>query len=199
MEALQKRLDVLVVIWEARHKDRLAKHLGCYRDLGSFEEAIIYASDARESGESEKRNSHQRRLPRGAPKEIRERLSRIAASLAHAPDFESLYQQIKGAIKGVKGVKGVGDLMVYDTSLRLGANLGLAPQKVFLQRGALWGAEILFRLAGTKQKLRSGTSIGREELPADLDALSEDEIENFLCTMRSSFDPTLPLAEPATC
>jgi hypothetical protein len=65
-------------------------------------------------------------------------------------------------------------LSVYDTAQRIGTNLGLTPDRVYLHAGAKDGAQNL------------GLDVSRgylmpEELPLPLQELDPDEIETFLC------------------
>jgi len=68
----------------------------------------------------------------------------------------------------------IGPLTVYDTALRIGARLGLSPQKVYLHAGTRHGAAVLG--FGPDRP-----SISLSELPKPLDELNAEEAEDVLC------------------
>jgi hypothetical protein len=74
----------------------------------------------------------------------------------------------------------VGDLAAYDTALRIGWRLGLKPDYVYLQAGALDGAKEL----QTKRYLfipLGSRFISHSSFPVELLVLLPYQIENFLC------------------
>src|SRR5205085_1093059 len=87
--------------------------------------------------------------------------------------FGDLHDLIAGA-----RTPGVGRLTVYDTSLRIGAHLGLGPQEVYLHAGAAAGATAL-GLRGKRGRL------AMEQLPFPLRRLSADEVEDCLCIYKA--------------
>jgi hypothetical protein len=88
-----------------------------------------------------------------------------------ASSFEQLHQIIGELIQGIRGV---GPLLIYDTALRLGANLRLEPSVVFLHAGTREGAR------------RLGLNVARSfipssEFPPVLRELPARQIEDILC------------------
>ena len=69
--------------------------------------------------------------------------------------------------------------MVYDTSLRVGAYLGLTPRFVYLHAGARAGAKALGLNAGTKK-------LAMSDLPHELQVLAPEEVEDFLCIYKKT-------------
>jgi len=80
--------------------------------------------------------------------------------------------------RAIRGIDGIGALMVYDTALRLGAFLQLEPDLVYLHAGTRDGAAAL----GVD---RSRETVRAEELPAALQALHPHEIEDCLCIFKA--------------
>ncbi|MGH9198266.1 MAG: hypothetical protein ACRD1T_21350 [Acidimicrobiia bacterium] len=95
----------------------------------------------------------------------------VCRSLKHADLFEALYAVVKHAIAGLNGV---GELMVYDTALRIGARLSLKTARVFLHAGPRVGARNL----GLNARVES---LAVDDLPVELRALQPQQIEDVLC------------------
>jgi hypothetical protein len=60
-------------------------------------------------------------------------------------DFFTLLEQLLAPIKGL------GELYVYDTALRIGAKIGLLPRRVYLHAGTRVGARHLALMAKRRQ------------------------------------------------
>jgi hypothetical protein len=96
-----------------------------------------------------------------------EQLEDIQAS----KDFEDLrcvVQQVRS------GVKGIGRLTVYDTALRIGANLNLRPAHIYLHAGTTEGAKALGLYHGQEW-------LEPNEIQVEFRSLAPREIENCLC------------------
>jgi hypothetical protein len=139
----------------------------------SLEEAISLAALAR--GPGGKRLSHQRRIPGSVLADCRRQLLSAIPRLRRASTFEKLHQVV---LETVGVIRGAGELYVYDTTVRIGANLGLEPQLVFLHRGTREGARSLGFEPSRK-------TISPEEFPAVLRKLKPLEIEDALCIYKS--------------
>jgi len=94
----------------------------------------------------------------------------------HCSTFEDLHDAIRGAIGSIRGI---GDLTVYDTAVRIGAHLGLEPQMVYLHAGTKAGARAM-GLAGQGGRLAMST------LPAAFRQLSAREVEDCLCIYKDA-------------
>jgi hypothetical protein len=109
------------------------------------------------------------------PREVLERaaldLSLMERAMRSAPTFDRLFQIVDETLSPIRGV---GELMIYDTALRLGANRGLQPRRVYLHAGTRIGARALGFPRGRK-------SLEPTELPRALQALRPDQIEDVLC------------------
>lgn len=118
---------------------------------------------------SGKRQPHQRRLSQATLRKMYAALKRT--DLESAESFKELFKRVEGAIGGVSGV---GELTVYDTSVRIGAYLRLEPERVYLHRGTRVGAEAL-GLGRGKRVLELN------ELPKAFHRLRPHEVEDCLC------------------
>ncbi len=126
---------------------------------------------------SGKRLSHQCRIPARVLEESRARLLRRLRELNRATSFEELHELVSAAIRPIRGI---GELAVYDTALRIGAYLRLEPSKIFLHAGARAGARSL-GLDVSKGVLEVS------QLPAELRVLSPRELEDVLCIYKHRF------------
>jgi len=94
--------------------------------------------------------------------------------LRKSRNFEEL---IKVVERKIGGIKGIGALTVYDTAHRIGAYLGVEPERVYLHAGTREGAKVL----GLQWRERT---IDLEELPKPLQQLRPYEVEDLLCLYR---------------
>jgi len=141
--------------------------LDYYANLASVDEAVDRASRAeRPDG---KRHDHQTRIRRDALDEVAQQLKAVSWN-AHKtfPDLHSFLERKIGTIPGI------GELMVYDTALRIGAKLGLEPEVVYLHRGTRVGVRALGLDADRP-------FVTLSELPHELRSLRPHEIEDCLC------------------
>jgi hypothetical protein len=116
-----------------------------------------------------RRHSHQRRLARKALAAGRPALA--LASLRSATSFADLIGAVEGAIGGIPGI---GQLMIYDTALRVGAFLGLEPDLVYLHSGTRLGAKAL-------GLCHRRPTLAISELPIKLRDLRPRDVEDMLC------------------
>ena len=116
-----------------------------------------------------KRHPHQRRIPKTLLEQIEARLQAIRRSLARAADFAVLHRLVEEEIGGIKGI---GELTVYDIAHRIGAHFGKAPRLVYLHAGTKAGARA-FNI--------EGNSFDPKMLPKAFSRLSPAEIEDCLC------------------
>jgi hypothetical protein len=157
----------------ARFRSPAARELEFFRRLGSDEDAVQRAAEARLP--SGKRHPHQRRIPRAALQESSRRLLGNLPRLRLASSFDELFDLVEAVIRPIPKI---GELAVYDTALRIGARFGLEPDKVYVH-------------AGTRDGLKALGFSGRErivvlnELPQPIRRLSAREAEDLLCIYKS--------------
>lgn len=125
---------------------------------------------------SGKRFSHQRRVPRAVLERAHRALLVLEKDLKRATTFHELYTIVE---KALTRIRGVGELTIYVVSIRLGAFLGLDPDRVYLHAGTRVGARHLGFANWRLWLLLS-------ELPAPLNTLSGGEAEDVLCIFKIS-------------
>lgn len=160
-----KTLDELVKCYEKNYRKNLQKLL----DYDSFEDAIKKASYAK--GADDKKHCHQYRLRNSTLEKVESGLFKSKTKIESCTTFDELFHFLEDEIGKIDGV---GPLMIYDTALRLGAKLGLKPEKVYLHAGTRSGAKALG--LDCKNKI-----IEIEKFPEPIQQLEPYEIEDFLC------------------
>lgn len=148
----------------------LADMLASFKRM-AHRDAVKYASHGLTADGG--RHPHQRRFTQKTLSAVHRKLQK--ADLKQYPDFESLHQAID-ALLG-KG-EGAGPLLKYDTALRIGANLGVRPARVYLHSGTRIGAMALGFSGGE-------SSIDRRSLPTEFHCLEPHELEDCLCIFKA--------------
>ena len=97
-------------------------------------------------------------------------------SLEACRDFRQLFELVRDLIEPIPGI---GELMIYDTALRIGAKLNLKPMRVYLHAGARAGARAL------DYENRGRDFVHLEDLPEPLRQLEPHEIEDCLCIFKA--------------
>jgi hypothetical protein len=167
-------LDRAVNDYIEHHRPRAARELEYFRRLlRSDEDAVSRAALAQLP--SGNRHPHQRRIPRASLDESRRRLLENLPILRQAASFDELLDLINALIRPIPMV---GELVVYDTALRIGARFGLEPRKVYVHAGTRDGAKAL-GFDGRRH------AIEMHELPASIPQLSAREAEDLLCIYKS--------------
>ena len=151
------------------HRERAVAELAYFRELPSDEEAVSVAA----MGEypKGKRHSHQRRVPRAALRESRQRLIASLNIVRAVTSFDELIGLLGTTIGQIRGI---GELSVYDTAVRIGARLGVEPSKIYLHRGTRAGAAALN--LNTRRH-----ALDLDDLPIELRILTAREAEDVLC------------------
>ena len=150
-------------------REQLHEELRHFSKQPSFDLALnqaVLAVDRRG-----KRLSHQRRLPTQVIPKSLPLITAARSSLAKSQTFDELFDQVETILNAVPKA---GDLYRYDTSLRMGAYLGLYPTRVFLQTGAYDGAREVSR--GFTER-----SVPLSRFPEPFHSLAPFEVENLLC------------------
>ena len=155
-----------------------------YRELGDFKKAVDHAIDAKElvgksydqlAKFSGKRHGHQRRIEKDAITVVQQVL--IPKKLKGMKSFEDLHAHVTATCSGIKGI---GQLYIYDAALRIGAALGLSPELVYLHAGTKMGVKAL----GLNAK---NSSLPVNAFPKPIQKLKPHEIEDFLCIFKDEF------------
>jgi hypothetical protein len=151
------------------------KELDDFRKMATVQSAIERAAQAIDS--SGKRYSHQRRIKKKAILRAAKLLCAASLVLECCEDFAKLHDAVESTVSGVFGI---GPLYIYDTALRIGAKLGLAPEHIYLHAGARVGAARLGIDVRSK-------FITKNQVPRLLRELSAAEIEDVLCIYKDCF------------
>jgi hypothetical protein len=149
------------------------RYLHYYRVQRSLPKAISKAAMAELPGG--KRFSHQRRIPKSVLTQAKDGLLAIEAKLASCRTFDELHQLIEQTIRPIRGI---GELVVYDTAHRLGAFFGLSPEFVYLHAGARTGALAL----GLKHR---AYKLPMSDIPKALQKLKPEQVEDCLCIYKA--------------
>jgi hypothetical protein len=113
-----------------------------------------------------KRHPHQRRIPGHA---LQHAADVLTANLRAAATFHDLHEAVRTTIGHLHHI---GELAVYDLTDRIGAYLGLEPDRVYLHAAAREGARAL----GIR-----GTAVPKSAFPRAFRQLSPGEIETCIC------------------
>jgi hypothetical protein len=160
-------LHEIVRDYDQRFGSKATRELRFYSRMPNFDAVVTSAGMATMPGG--KRWSHQRRIPAPVLEYATEALHR--ADLQSARSFDDLLALIE---KAVSRLRGIGELYMYDTALRIGAYLRKLPEKVYLHAGTRVGAAAL----GLDSRARS---IDLKRFPTRLRSLKPHEIEDVLC------------------
>ena len=171
-----KLLKTIVRTYIDRIRPRAQAEINWFAHQPSLDAAIEKAALAVNS--RGKRYSHQRRIKRVAIQEALSILSNESGHIKRARTFAELFELINAALEDIPGI---GELYVYDTTLRIGAKLNLFPDRVYLHAGTRLGARSL--------GLRTAATLKMSELPKEFCALKPHEIEDVLCIFKDKFAP----------
>ncbi|MBJ2155295.1 hypothetical protein [Variovorax sp. IB41] len=142
-----------------------------YAEFGAAEASIARAVLSVDS--DGRRNGHQRRIPQLVLNRAKRRLVQETNAILQCTDFQSLYGLIGGLIRPIRGV---GELLIYDTAQRLCLAMGLPePDVVYLHAGTREGAR---RLEA------SGRTVAIRALPKEYRRLSSFELEDLFCNYK---------------
>lgn len=148
-----------------------------YASQKTLKDAVKLAGAAKDADEN--RHPHQRRIPEAV---LCEASARLAKCDWKEESFDELHRRVK---KSIGAIRGAGELMVYDTACRIGARLGIFPDKVYLHAGTRDGA----RAAGLNHRARF---LELNKFPIEFQALTAGEIEDCLCIYKTEFELIRP-------
>ena len=170
-------LEQLINNWIEKHSSILDNELDAFANCESAEKNIRLAAKGRTVNDV--KLSHQKRLKLDALDVF---ATQLVADNQTWPQFVAFTELFAHVQVIANGINGIGDLAVYDTALRIGRRLGLAPIEVYLQRGSREGAKQLI-----KRIPRGRRSVSPSIFPQELQTLKPYQIENFLCVCKKDF------------
>ena len=166
-------LAAIVRAYRKGFQSGAAEELDSFKRERTVQGAIRRAAMARTP--DGKRYKHQRRLSAKTRRQVQRKLART--EIQFCSTFDELHSVLEARVGSVRGV---GELMLYDTALRIGARLRLQPSRVYLHRGTRKGARAL----GLNWRV---PYLDLVQLPRALRALEPREIEDCLCIFKSNF------------
>jgi hypothetical protein len=166
-------LVALVEHYITHHRPVVELYLEWFRSHPTMKDAITSAALAQDC--HGKRFLHQWRLRKGSLRSAERILLKHAKSLEACQSFQELHDKVEDRLKDTKWL---GELYVYDVSLRLGAKLDIYPELVYLHAGTRVGAAC-FNPEWKSRKDWSAIEVN--DLPPPLRELQPFELEDFLC------------------
>ena len=131
-------LKIIVRSYVSSIRPRLQNELDCFRQESTLHSAIKRATLAINS--RGKKYRHQRRFEKKTLEQAKQALLANAMEIEQSKTFDDLFRLID---KKLESIKGIGELYIYDTALRIGAKKRLLPKKVYLHAGTRRGAQAL--------------------------------------------------------
>lgn len=165
----------IVVHYRTEHQHTGENELRWFRIQRTVPDAVRLAALAQ--GPGGKRFRHQYRIPAKTLEMAARELLAVVHELEDCRSFDDLFSLVNSTIGGIHRV---GELAVYDITLRIAAKLGLQPERVYLHAGPRRGAKAL------ELEWRS-ESIPLRSLPSPLNSLTAREAEDILCIYKDDF------------
>jgi len=153
-----------------RYGMKKAQELAFYANLANVDEVVEVA--ARFQAPNGKCQPRQCGIPRESKDEVAELLD--TAALGSPSSFGELEEALRRCIGHVKGI---GDMTIYDTALRVGAFLGLLPSEIYLHGAARDGAAMLGLDVGNR-------TVPVTVMPREFSVLEPWELEDCLALYR---------------
>ena len=170
---IQSTLQVIVRKYIFTFRPRAQKELDWFMHQPTLRAAITHAALARNS--EGRRYRHQCRLQKTTLELAKDALLTHSNQIEKVRDFESLIKLVE---RIANPIQGLGELYIYDTSLRIGARKSdCLPTQVYLHAGTRVGARAL----GLDSKLRT---IEVSRFPVEFKQLEPHEIEDVLCIFK---------------
>jgi hypothetical protein len=166
------KFDRIVRIYIQKIRPRAQAEIDRFANQRTLSYAIEKAGIAENS--KGKRYSHQRRLKKTSIKKALCALQEASDEIGRARSFDDLFEVIRAAVRSIPGI---GELYVYDTSLRIGAQLNFFPRQVYLHAGTRAGARAL----GLNHRAHA---LSVSALPKEFRALEPHELEDVLCIFK---------------
>jgi hypothetical protein len=164
--------EAIIRTYTTQIRPRANEELNWFRQQPTLNDALRVAALAINS--KGKRYSHQRRLSKAVLEQARDILLENEEKVRESQGFDDLLALIE---RQLSPVKGLGELYVYDTALRIGAKIGVFPKRVYLHAGTRVGAKVL----GFDGRMKT---LEVSQLPDWLQQLQPHEIEDVLCIFK---------------
>jgi hypothetical protein len=172
----QRSLPALVAVYQRTYGPRLAAYLDYFAKLASLDDAIRFACH----GKDGQIHGHQHLVGKQKLERARKAIQRHADEIKACKSFDELVTLVEDCTAHIYRF---GILAVYDTTLRLGAFLGLWPEVVYLHAGTKKGCKAL----GVAAK---GGKVKLSVLPLPIRTMEPYQAEDFLCIFKDEFGGT---------
>ncbi len=160
-------------VHNVRHKAQ--EELNWFKQQPNLESAIEHAALA--INKKGRKYRHQGRLKNISIEAARQIIIKNCDAISKSKDFDDLFALIE---KLCRPINEIGELYIYDTSLRIAARLHMMPRKVYLHAGTRVGAERLGPDINAK-------ALELSKIPLGLRKLEPHEIEDVLCIYKDYF------------
>lgn len=164
--------EAIIRTYITQIRPRANEELDWFRQQPTLSKAIRLATLAVSS--KGKRYSHQRRLSKTTLEQAQDILLENEERIGQSQNFDDLFIFLEQLLSPVKGL---GELYIYDTALRIGAKIGVSPERVYLHAGTRIGAKAL----GFDGRMKT---LEVSQLPEWLQQLQPHEIEDVLCIFK---------------
>lgn len=168
------RYQVIIQRYTNMNYDCLCNMRCYFRNMDNIESVIEHA--AMSIDENGRKYCHQRRIPHNVLLNVKQKLYTQKIFILKCKTFDEIYNVIESC-----RVKGFGDLSIYDSALRIGAFLGIEPDKIYLHAGTKKGAKNL------GVDIRGKKVISKDELPSVFRKMKPVELEDLLCIYKDYF------------
>lgn len=185
---MENRLKVIIADYKFGQKQNPDQLLEYCRTTGKTTLVIRAAATARFN--DNKKHSHQNKIKNELLMKFGHDLVLDVHNIERASNFPELMRIIEG-----NKVKGIGQLAIYDTAHRIGANpaFNLEPDKVYLHSGTKIGARRLLK------RTRLPKFLMKTQFDPLMHSLKNSEIEDILCIYKDDFDLNKPFKPRFPC
>ena len=168
LSSSMSKLDAAVEEFMADPANADTAERALFESAASLEEAITHATHGTKPDSKTQPKGDAN--PLSAKDRCRATLMQEQERLRASKDFHDVFTQVKGLANRTGGL---GEVWIYDVSVRIAAYLGKQPDRIYLHGGAREGARA-FKIASSRE------SISKFELPRPLRRMPCTMIGNFL-------------------
>lgn len=154
----------------------------------SLKECIVAAATALKGPSNIKNNKHphQYRISKANLESFSKKLLKNELEIRKCKNFSELHNVVNNC-----KIKGIAELTVYVTTLRIGCKLGIKPKYIYLHRGTKEGASILFNKEFLEFRIKQTklpTTLEVNNFPKEFVALEPYQIEQLLCIFKKQLE-----------
>jgi hypothetical protein len=153
--------------------DSVVKYVLEQKSIGDAINTAVMSKD-----KNEKKHSHQRRLQNNCLEDYAQKLLEIKNQISQVKSFNSLYILLEQ-----NRIHGVGELLIYDVSVRIGEYLKIYPETIYIHAGTKTGLQNLLKRKIPEKQIK------KEMLPEPFCSsdLTPGQLEDFFCIYKDIF------------